>query len=152
MYKLAYQTLKKNIVFFGFYVVLVIVVEQFFEINSGLSFVLGAILALYTHRMILLDENYGPSDLFKRHGPNGQKPPMFSFFLVSGIGLLVFMLIVGVVFYLLFHLILGENLDDKEQLAGALFLSIIPAAGVYGIVLSLIGTVFPLSLSGQIEV
>lgn len=79
MYKLAYQTLKKNIALFGSYVVLLVVVEQFFEINSDVSFVLGAILALYTHRMILLDENYAAADFFKRHGPNGQKPPMLSF-------------------------------------------------------------------------
>jgi hypothetical protein len=143
MYKLAYQTLKKNIALFGSYVVLFVVVEQFFEINSGMSFVVGAILALYTHRMILLDENYGAADLFKKDGPNGQKPPLLSFFLVSGIGLLVFILIVGVVFYVLFYLILGANLDDKGQFIGAWFLSIIPAAGIYGIVLSLIGTVFP---------
>ncbi|WP_456387774.1 hypothetical protein [Profundibacter sp.] len=143
MYILAYLTLKKNIALFGSYVVLFVVAEQFFEINIGMSSVIGAMLALYTHRMILLDENYGAADLFKRHGPNGQKPPMFSFFLVSGIGALVFILLFGLVFYVLFYLLLGVNLDNKEQLTGAMFLSLIPAAGVYGIVLSLVGTVFP---------
>lgn len=143
MYRLAYQTLKKNAVFFGSYVVLLVVVEQFFEINGGASFVIGALLALYTHRMILLDENFGGADLFKRHGPNGQKPPMFSFFLVSGIGALVFMLLLGLGFYVLFYLLLDVNLDNKERLMGAVSLSLIPAAGVYGLLLSLIGTVFP---------
>ncbi|KPU84365.1 hypothetical protein JI58_04220 [Marinosulfonomonas sp. PRT-SC04] len=143
MYKLAFQTLKKNIALFGFLVGLLVVMEQFFEINAGVQFVMGASLALFSHRMILLDENYGAADLFKRSGPSGQKPPMLSFFLVSGIGFVVFLLLLGVTFYLLFHVVFGANLDDKAQLAGALYISIIPAAGGYGIVLSLIGTVFP---------
>ena len=143
MYKLAFQTLKKNFALFAFFVILLVVVEQFFEINAGLQFVIGATLALYAHRMILLDENYGAADLFKRSGPNGQKPPMLSFFLVSGIGLLVFLFLVGAAFYLLFHVIFAINLDDKAQFVGAFYISSIPALGGYGIVLSLIGTVFP---------
>lgn len=143
MYKIALQTLKANYAFYGLIVVVLVVMEQFFKINAGASLVLGTMLALYSHRMILLNENYGGADLFNRNGPNGQKLPMLSFFLVSGIGFLIFMLLGIVVLYLWFFLLLGVNLGDKEQLAEALKLSQIPAAFFYGIVLSLVGTVFP---------
>lgn len=143
MYKIAYQTLKKNIALFGFYVVFTIVVEQFVEVNSSMSFVLGAMIALFSHRMILLDENYGAGDLFKKQGPSGQKPPMLSFFLVSGIGMVVFLMLLAAFFYLLFVQLSGIDLGDKEQITGALVISTMPAVLAYGILLSLFGTVFP---------
>ena len=92
MYKLAYLTLKKNIALFGVLIVLLVVVEQFIEINTGVSFTNAVILALFTHRMILLDENSGAGGFFNKQGPGGEKLPVIPFFIVSGIGFFVFLL------------------------------------------------------------
>lgn len=148
MYRLAFQTLQKNFALYATYVVMFVVLERFLTINGGAIFVVGAILALYTHRMILLDETYGMGDLFKGHGANKGKPPILAFFLVSGIGLVVFLLLLAVSYYVLFVQISQTRLKGDVQIFLTIFFASIPATLVYGVLLSLLGTVFPATAVG----
>lgn len=148
MYRLAYQTLKKNIALYAFFIVLIVTVEQFVDINSGLQFVLGALIAFFTHRMILLDENYGIGGLIKPNKPTYEKPPMFGFLLVSGLWLLVLLLLMAVVFYVLFIQIYPVDMKNQDRLIVALIVSLVPAIFVHGLLLSLFGTMLPAAAIG----
>lgn len=148
MYRLAYQTLKKNIALYAFFIVLIVTVERFVDINSGLRFVLGAFIALFTHRMILLDENYGIGGLIKPNRPTYEKPPILGFFLVSGLWLVVLLLLMAAVFYVLFIQIYPVDMENQDRLIGALIISLAPAIFVYGLLLSLFGTMLPAAAIG----
>ncbi len=106
------------------------------------------ILALYTHRMILLNEHYGLGDLYKRQEASVRKPPMISFILVSVIGLVVFMALLGIFTYLLYILIGEIALKDRGHILLSVLIALMPAIIVYGVLLSLFGTVFPAAAIG----
>lgn len=148
MYKIALQTLKANFAFYGLFVGLLVVLERLFPINAGVSFVMGAMLALYTHRMILLGENYSIGDLFKSQGPSGEKPPLLMFYLVSGIGVVIFLVLLAASFFLLFGQFRAFAQEGEMDLFTAILMAAIPASAVYGIILSAVGTVFPATAIG----
>lgn len=143
MYRLALRTLQKNFALYASYVVMFVLLEQAFEMSSGVSFVVGAILALYTHRMILLNENYRMGDLFKGQGPSGEKPPIFAFFFVSAVWLVVFLLLLAVFYVLLFVQLEVFEHKTRDETVAAMFVAMIPAVVAYGVLLSLFGTVLP---------
>ncbi len=138
MYKIAIRTFLQNFPIF-LIVALLLAGFSFLEMNvqSGGSFFAYGLVALFSHRMILLNENYGWSG--KPTLKPGETMPMWAFFWRYGLFFIIFLFLSLAVFLPL----MPSDPNDEAKIVGAIILSFLIVAPFYSILLSLFGTVLP---------
>jgi len=143
MYQTAFQVFRQSLGFLLPMALLIEAVNLAFDISGGFTLVLGAMLAFYFHRAVLLGNPYTFTDFFKLRATDGQNWLNWSFCWRFG----VLLLIPGIVFIamlvgLLYIVGLDHTPTDSETL-GAALVAIVPGALVFLPIAALVGTMLP---------
>lgn len=138
MFQTAFESFMRNFAFFAFAAGLLTALEVFgLDLGLGASIPFYGLIALFSHRMILLEETYG---LLKNSKlPDGQKMPLLGFLWRYGLFLVCFIVVFVII---LVPLMAGSQNDDIRTLL-AVLIGLVFASPVLAILLSLVGTVLP---------
>ncbi len=144
MYKKAFTAFCGNFQLFALFAALMTILDEF-DIGAGgifVQFLIAGYLAFYSHRMILTGDNFKGAALVNPKSENGQPLVYRPFLIRFGLLWLAFFVAIMLTAWAIYKL-LGSTSIDTEQFIGALILSLVAMFPVYGIVLSLVGTILP---------
>ncbi len=143
MYPVAWRTFSANYPLFLIAALAFAGIEAAgFEMNGGVSVAICGLIALYSHRMVLLNENYGwtgKPDLLP-----GERMPVWAFFWRYGLFFVVLMILVLGTF---FKMLPNGSPDEAKRVFG-IMLSMLIISPFFAVFLTLFGTVMPAAAVG----
>jgi len=143
MYAVATRTFLTNYPLFLIAALALAAVGAFgFDVSGGASVVVYGLIALYSHRMVILNESYGWNG--KPNLPPGERMPAWAFLWRYGLFFLTLIMLVVAVF---FKLLPNSTPDELKRIA-ALYFSMLIVSPFYAVFLTLLGTTLPAAAVG----
>lgn len=134
MYPLTLYTLTRNYPLFLLVAAMLTLVEASgLSGGTGTSMIVYGLVALFSHRMVLLNENYGWDSVFK--GPQDSKPPILRFLLTY----IAFTVVATVISLGLVFPLLSQS---------SFMLITLAIFAVFGVLIAFFGTIFPAAATG----
>ena len=141
MYKRAISAFMASYPMFLMIAVLLVVVDEFIQLRTSLGarIFVTAMVAFFSHRMVLIGEKYGWAENFALRKKGADKLRIFPFVWRFSVLFLILIIITALIGWRL------SSVIPKADTVGLFMVSVFIALLPYGMLLALIGTILPAS-------